>query len=601
MSSLGRYLRTIRYLDPVQLAARALHAARYRAYRLAPGAFGKRFGIAAAVAAPPIAWDAPSPDLLIREGEVAERLRQGTVRYHGLEGSREDWAGSGFSRLWRYEHHYHTEMPALAAVHRVRPDECWGAVASALLESWEKANPVPRGDGWEPYPVARRLLNWSITSALTPELAEPLAPRIATHLRFLAGHLEWHLLGNHLLCDAAALVAGSTALRGPGWRRLGQRGEALLARELSRQVLGDGGYAERTAQYHGIVLRDSLVALALARARGWRLDRRIWDACEKMVGWLRHIEIGGQVPMLNDAAPDATPPVNEVLSLAAALGMGSPGPVTWLGWALGARPGSPPAHAPADLELPETGWTIVREGGSELLFEHGPIGPDEQPGHGHSDALSFELVWSGKPLVSDTGVTTYEIGDTRRFERSAEAHACVTVDDEGPDELWAAFRVGGRGRVSGGLVERNEAGLRRLDGTLRASQGWRHDRSLLFWPGFALVVVDRVKAAARRAVVSRLPLEAGVELAGDRLRWPGEPLQVRTLVGKRRDAPEAGWVGRGFGRRVPRSTLAFTANESGQIVYAIAPPDVEVRWEGLTCAIQGRGKATTITLARRER
>src|SRR5207247_7145397 len=104
-----------------------------------------------------------------------------------------------------------------------------------------------------------------------------------------------------------------------------------------------------------------------------------------------------------------------------------------------------------DAWLPDTGWTILRDGRHELLFEHGPLGPDEQPGHGHSDALSFELFWNGVPVVLDTGASTYQPGPQRTTDRSVFSHAAVSVDGEGPDELWGAFRAGGRARVESTL------------------------------------------------------------------------------------------------------------------------------------------------------
>src|SRR5262249_2452365 len=174
-----------------------------------------------------------------------------------------------------------------------------------------------------------------------------------------------------------------------------------------------------------------------------------------------------------------------------------------------------PAPVRGDLELPDTGWSLVREGAHELLFEHGLIGPDEQPGHGHSDALSYELFWDGRPVVVDTGVTTYEIGAVRDFERSAKAHATITVGGAGPDELWASFRVGSRARVSGGLRNRTTDGVRVFEGMVHAPAGWRHRRQLVFWPGEALVVVDDVEGA-RGEIVSRIPLAPE----------PGEPAVI---------------------------------------------------------------------------
>jgi hypothetical protein len=57
--------------------------------------------------------------------------------------------------------------------------------------------------------VARRLLNWSLPGAVAPPLRAHLAPWMAAQMRFLAGHLERHLLGNHLLCDLCGLVAAA--------------------------------------------------------------------------------------------------------------------------------------------------------------------------------------------------------------------------------------------------------------------------------------------------------------------------------------------------------------------------------------------------------
>ncbi len=190
------------------------------------------------------------------------------------------------------------------------------------------------------------------------------------------------------------------------------------SRELPLQVLADGAYAERSPQYHVIVLRDVLLAPGLAGRRGYAADPRIGDAARAMARWLSLLRRGDDLPWLNDAAPDATPPLDEVLSLAAALHLGDENADGWLGRAFGGqpRPVSPPPRS--DLELPDTGCSIVRDGSSELLFEHGPIGPDEQPGHGHSDALSYELIWEGAPMVTDTGVTTYDANGVRAFERS---------------------------------------------------------------------------------------------------------------------------------------------------------------------------------------
>jgi hypothetical protein len=372
-----------------------------------------------------------------------------------------------------------------------------------------------------------------------------------------------------------------------------RQGAGLLARELPRQVLADGGYAERAPQYHVIVLRDVLLALGLAGRRGHPADPRIGDAARAMARWLSLVRRGDALPWLNDAAPDATPPLDEVLSLAAALRFSEENTDGWLGRAFGANPGpsSPPPRP--DLELPDTGWSIVRDGSSELLFEHGPIGPDEQPGHGHSDALSYELIWEGAPIVTDTGVTTYDANGVRAFERSARAHACVTVAGEGADEIWASFRVGARGRVGGGPI-RSHAPARVLRGRVASPFGWTHERGIVFLPGQAFVVLDTVAGAGRREVLSHVPLDEAVNASDGELRAGRHSLRFAVLRGaalppvRGSRQPRNGWIGRGFGVAHPRTTLTVRAT-CGQSAYTIQSTGVEVVLEKKRLIIRAPG------------
>jgi hypothetical protein len=596
LAAIGRYLRTARHLTPGQIGWRLLHEGRLRAYRRAPGLLAPLWPERPAARLGIRPLPPPPGHLLSAEEAVSTRWRAGEVEYLGTVGSSRDWRAEGKPRLWRYERHYHAELLSLAAMGASRPSEGWVPLALELVSEWARACPLPRGDAWEPYPVARRLLSWSVAAALVPELGARLAPLVDVHLRFLRRHLERHLLGNHLLTDAAALVAGSAVVEAPGAESLGRFGERLLAAELRRQVLRDGGYAERTAQYHAIVLRDALVACALWQRRGRAVDGAIADAVRGMLGWLAAVRRDGALPWLNDAAPGATPGVEEVLALGGALSLHA-GPATgWLAECfLDGEQVTGRAEPGGDVDLPDTGWSIVREGRHELLFEHGPIGPDEQPGHGHSDALSFELVWDGTPIVTDTGATTYEQGAVRAFERSAAGHASVTVGGDGPDELWAAFRVGARGRVEGSRIHLDGAGWRRMSGVVTAPSGWRHERSLVFWPGRALVVVDQVAGADPVRVESHLPLAPGVEVRGDRLHSSGLELVVRTLRGTSLD-PRPGWVGRGFGRREGRPALVFAADGDGRVAYALARPDVGVSLRERTCAIHHGGADIIIPL-----
>jgi hypothetical protein len=549
--------RTLRHLRPSQIAWRLVHVVRLQAHNRVPalGALCVRPDAAARGAALPVL------DIAGVDPRPAELWRQGFVEYHGIRAARDDWRGEGQSRLWRYQRHYHAELVPLALAN---VDE-----ARSLVDDWIAHNPPCRGDAWEPYPVARRLLNWCMASAIAPTLRDTWAPWLAVQMRFVASHLERHLLGNHLLCDLCAVIAAAASLDTVDSEAVGARAARMIERALERQVLPDGGYAERTAQYHVVVLHDALLALALHRARGRELD--VGPTLARMLRWADWVRrADGSYPWLNDASPDGlpTPPTLRALSNIAEVT-----PVQ--------------SQPPPIVELPDTGWTIFRDEKCELLFEHGLIGPDHQPGHGHADALSFELVWNGVPVVTDTGVTTYAPGNVRAFERSAAAHATVQVNGRGADEPWASFRVGGRARPVYLGKSSPWRGAWLLCGQATSYEGWLHRRRLLFWPGHVLVVGDEVVRTRTSAnIISILPLapEWNVVASTDgyRIQSEGQELEVVVLQGKLIEAvlgeypDRPGWVADGFGRGRGRFSLSLSPAQDGRLLYALVAPGVRV-------------------------
>jgi hypothetical protein len=98
----------------------------------------------------------------------------------------------------------------------------------------------------------------------------------------------------------------------------------------------------------------------------------------------------------------------------------------------------------------DSGYAVIQDpiSRSFLIFDCGPLGPDYQPGHGHSDVLSYELSLHGQRVIVDTGVSSYELGPERHYERSTAAHNTVRVDEVEQAEIWAGFRVGRRPAVS---------------------------------------------------------------------------------------------------------------------------------------------------------
>jgi len=112
-----------------------------------------------------------------------------------------------------------------------------------------------------PCPTALRIVNWLDAVHTLGDLAEPawyerILASAWVQAEWLSHRLERHLMGTHLLKDVKALlVAGSVFgdRAAIGWRG---RAEALLRRELARQIREEGSHLEPSVMYHDVALED---------------------------------------------------------------------------------------------------------------------------------------------------------------------------------------------------------------------------------------------------------------------------------------------------------------------------------------------------------
>ncbi len=157
------------------------------------------------------------------------------------------------------------------------------------------------------------------------------------------------------------------------------------------------------------MLADLIDVADLLRAAGRAPVGEITEAVDIMRRWLGAVLTpDGQVPMLNDGYP-----VDRELLTVLRPG---PDPVT---------PASPV------LVLPATGLVRAVAGGWHLLADVGPPCPPSLPAHAHADTFGCLVHVDGVPLLVDTGTSTYEPGEVRRYERSTAAHSTVAARRRG--------------------------------------------------------------------------------------------------------------------------------------------------------------------------
>lgn len=327
-----------------------------------------------------------------------------------------DWDFEEFGRLWTYNLNYFEFL--------LQPDFDKATGLALIRDYCEKIKNQSIKAGLEPYPVSLRCINW-IKFILTYDIRDEEIDRLLwAQVCHLNRNLEYHIMGNHLLENAFALMISSFYFNDEKLRKKAQK---LLLQELEEQILKDGAHFELCPMYHQILLGRLLDCynILMAREESSTLVDSLKDYAAMMLGWLKEISYSnGDIPLVNDSALGIAPSTRELMQYGQNLGINS---------------------VPCDLN--QSGYRKFVNEHFEALVDVGHIGPDYQPGHAHADTFSFELRYQGKPCITDTGTSTYETGSRRSLERSTAAHNTVVVNGKNSSNVWASHRVGLRARV----------------------------------------------------------------------------------------------------------------------------------------------------------
>jgi uncharacterized heparinase superfamily protein len=362
-----------------------------------------------------------------------------------------DWNQPTWPMLWRYHLHYFDDLNAIDFRARAH----WH---HALIERWIAQNPPAGGAGWDPYPTSLRIVNWIKWWLGGAPASHNSLLSAGTQLAHVESRLEYHLLGNHLLENAKALVFGGLFFEGVAADRWLRRGMAILARQLPEQILEDGGHFERSPMYHQIVLAGLLDLHNLLTVFD-RPERREFAAnILRMLRWsalLRHPD--GDIALFNDAAFHSAPTPQSLEEYAARMGIELPAATAQ-------------AVEEACVHLKPSGYVRIVRHPLTALLNVGSVAPDYQPGHAHADTLSFELSAMGRRLIVDTGTSTYERGPVRAWERSSAAHNTVVVNGLNSSDVWGGFRVARRARILSATVSSQESSTT----VVAAHDGFRH-------------------------------------------------------------------------------------------------------------------------------
>lgn len=327
-----------------------------------------------------------------------------------------DWNFSEYGKLWTYNLNY------FEFLHQSNLSKEEGL---ELINEF-CASKDTHQDGYEPYPISLRGVNW-VKFLSKYHINEPaINQQLYDDYLRLCGLLEYQHLGNHLFENGFSLLFGAYYFQDEDFYKIALK---ILKSELHEQILADGANYELSPMYHCIILSRILDCYNLVSQNSWK-DRELADLLKDraslMLGWLKAIQFSnGDLPMVNDSAPDIAPTPEALFVYAHRLNINE-----------------------TPVILKESGYRKFQVDKLEVLIDVGQISPSYQPAHSHADSLQILLHSEGQPIIVDTGISTYEKNERRQLERSTCSHNTVTVDNLNSSKVWSGFRVAQRATVS---------------------------------------------------------------------------------------------------------------------------------------------------------
>lgn len=503
-------------------------------------------------------WAAAAPpDAARAEAFLAGRF---TFLNKTVQSTHPLWSGLDVPKLWNYHLHYF-DFARDVALRYPDPDGPEAERVRGWMLDWVEKNTDYDAVAWDAFPLSARLMNWSLVLALYGWDDFQLRDSMHLQLDYLRQHLERDLRGNHLLKNAAALVVAGTLLdsahRGPGL--------ALLKAEVGSQMLADGGHIERSPMYHAQVLLDLLLVSAVSEP----LSPWLAAAVERGLGFLHGVTHGdGRLAQFNDGAAGEGIAPGTLHALAAPFHGHVALPTGSMAYPNSGLYRLAPAAA--------AGLVLVKAGDATVNY---------QPGHAHSDLLSFEYSLDGRRILVNAGTHGYAGSPYRDYCRTTAAHNTVRINGQEQLEHWSTFRVARRVHAR---VRAWDEAVPALRASYRTFQGPRHERTVQWDPEGWWRIVDTVTGRGALSLESFLHLhpdctaetldsvEGGPVITAYRIVAGGTALillavgasDVAVVSGS--EAPYQGWYFPRFGEAVPAPVLVLAAEGRDTVRLGVA-------------------------------
>jgi uncharacterized heparinase superfamily protein len=276
--------------------------------------------------------------------------------------------------------------------------------------------------------VARRLISFISHSPFVLDgtdhgFYQRFIRAIGRCVRDLERDVGSHPMPQHRLTAAIALCYAGLSCEGlEGSLR---RGSRLLARELDRQILPDGGHASRNPRLLVDLLFDLLPLRQMFASREVDTPEALYRAVDRMLPMLRLFRHGdGTLSHFNGMGVTAA---DQLATLLMYDDMRS----------------QPIHHAP------HSGYERLEAGRSLLVADVGACPPVHQSAEAAASALAFEFSSGPQRIIVNCGLPRTVNDAIAHAARSTPAHSTASIGDESscrflaPEGRWLESRIGG--------------------------------------------------------------------------------------------------------------------------------------------------------------
>jgi uncharacterized heparinase superfamily protein len=322
------------------------------------------------------------PDLRVPDPSFLDELRFGNF---GLAGEIADLRGqSPFARLPASED-WARELHGFGWLRHLDADRTEGSelLARRLVHDWLQEGCRNKDHAWAPEVIGRRLMAWLSHSALLLDGAEPrfyaaVMKSLQRQASYLSGAWQQAPDGYGKLVALTGLALADVCVAGRDRRR--HRSEKLLAAEIERQILADGGHIGRNPQTLVELLLDLLPLRQCALVRGLTPCHALSRGLGRMVPMLRHLRLGdGSLARFNGVGATDRDALATVLAY-------------------------DKGEAPLPVLAPDSGYARLVRGPAIVLVDVGAPPPLRLAHSAHAGCLSFELSVGEEPLIVNNGL-----------------------------------------------------------------------------------------------------------------------------------------------------------------------------------------------------